>query len=97
MKIELREHKILFEVYKDHNKEYHANKVAVYCETEKKTLIDSNFLKSNQLEVVGCARSDYCYELRNEKPLENKVIFFNFCYSGKLIICNEHIYFGHTK
>ena len=77
------EHKILFEVYKDHNKEYHANKVAVYCETEKKTLIDSNFLKSNQLEVVGCARSDYCYELRNEKPLENKVVFFLWFNQGK--------------
>ena len=39
-------------------------------------MIDSNFLKSEQLEVVGCARSDYCYELRHEKPLDNKVVYF---------------------
>ena len=36
----------------------------------------TQIFKVNQLEVVGCARSDYCYELRNEKPLENKIIFF---------------------
>ncbi len=70
------EHKINFEVYRDQNKKHHANKVAVYCEYEKKNLTDSNFLKSNQLEVVGCARSDYCYELRDEKPLNNKVVYF---------------------
>lgn len=70
------EHIINFEVYRDQNKKHLANKVAVYCEYEKKNLIDSNFLKSEQLEVVGCARSDYCFELRNKKPLENKIVYF---------------------
>ena len=69
-------HELNFEVYRDQNKKHLANKVAVYCEYEKKNLIDSNFLEPGQLEVVGCARSDYCFELRDEKPLENKVVYF---------------------
>ena len=69
-------HIMNFEVYRDQNKKHLASKVAVYCEYEKKNLIDSNFLEPNQLEVVGCARSDYCYELRKEKPLENKIVYF---------------------
>ena len=39
-------------------------------------LTDSNCFESDQLEVVGCARSDYSYELRHEKPKENKVVYF---------------------
>lgn len=69
-------HTMNFEVYKNQNKKHLASKVAVYCEYEKKNLIDSNFLEPDQLEVVGCARSDYCFELRGEKPLENKIVYF---------------------
>ncbi len=69
-------HAMNFEVYRDQNKKHLADKVAVYCEYEKKNLINSNFLKPNQLEVIGCARSDYCFELRNKKPLENRIVYF---------------------
>ena len=70
------EQEIIFKTYRDQNKKNHANKVAVYCEYEKKILTDSNCFKSDQLEVVGCARSDYSYELRQEKPIENKIVYF---------------------
>ena len=63
-------------IYRDQNKKHLADKVAVYCEYEKKKLIDSNFLEPNQVEVTGCARSDYCFEIRNEKPLENTIVYF---------------------
>ncbi len=69
-------HKMNLIVYRDHNKKNLANKVAVYCEYEKKNLIDSNFLESSQVKVVGCARSDYCFELREIQPLENKIIYY---------------------
>ena len=69
-------HNMNFKVYRDHNKKNLANKVAVYCEYEKNNLIESNFLESSQLEVVGCARSDYCFELREIQPLENKIIYY---------------------
>jgi hypothetical protein len=69
-------HEMNLQVYRDHNKKYLADKVAVYCEYEKKNLIDSNILEPNQLEVVGCARSDYCFELRKIKPLDNRVVYF---------------------
>ena len=70
------EQEIIFKTYIDQNKKNHANKIAVYCEYEKKILTDSNLLESDQLEVVGCARSDYSYELRQEKPIENKIVYF---------------------
>ena len=70
------EQEIIFKTYRDQNKKNHANKVAVYCEYEKKFLIDSNCFESDQLEVVGCARSDFSYELRQEKPIENKIVYF---------------------
>ena len=69
-------HMMNFKVYRDHNKKNLANKVAVYCEYEKKNLIDSNFLEPSQLEVVGCARSDYCFDLREIQPLENNIIYY---------------------
>jgi hypothetical protein len=69
-------HEMNFEIYRDLNKKNLADKVAVYCEYEKKNLIDSNILESNQSEVIGCARSDYCFELRKKNPLENRLVYF---------------------
>ncbi len=67
---------INFEVYRDKNKKSLADKVAVYCENEKNILIDSNLLKPNQIEVIGCSRSGYSYELRDKKPSEKKIVYF---------------------
>ncbi|MFL2891566.1 MAG: hypothetical protein ACJZ4B_02575 [Candidatus Pelagibacter sp.] len=69
-------HMMTFKIYRDHNKKNLANKVAVYSENEKKKLVDTNLLESSQLEVVGCARSDYCFELREIQPKENKIIYY---------------------
>jgi hypothetical protein len=70
------EHLINLKVYRDQNKKNFASKVAVYCEYEKKNLITAKVFEPDQIEVVGCARSDDCFKLRNERPLENKVIYF---------------------
>ena len=65
-----------FKIYKEQNKKYLANKVAVYNEYEKNKLVDSNFLNINQVEVTGCARSSNCFEIRNTKPTDNKIVYF---------------------
>ena len=65
-----------FKIYRDKNKKHLASKVAVYSENEKKKLTGSNFLNSDQIEVTGCARSSNCFEIRNKKPLENKIVYY---------------------
>jgi len=70
------ESQINLENYKNHNKRFFANKVAVYCENEKDILIKSNVLKPNQIEVVGCSRSDFSFQMRETQPLDNQIVYF---------------------
>jgi len=67
---------INLKTYSTMNKKFLGDKVAVYCENEKKILIDSNVLKLNQVEVIGCARSDYSFKLRSQKPSHNQIVYF---------------------
>jgi hypothetical protein len=67
---------INFENYKKHNKRFFGDKIAVYCENEKKILIDSNVLSPEQIEVVGCSRSDFSYQMRKIKPIGNQIVYF---------------------
>lgn len=75
-----------FKIYKEQNKKYLANKVAVYNEYEKNKLVDSNFLNINQVEVTGCARSSNCFEIRNTKPTDNKIVYFMIYEEGQKFI-----------
>jgi len=70
-------------IYKDFNKKHFADKVAVYSEYEKKNLIESNFLKHDQIEVTGCARASNCFKIKNERPLQNKIVYFMIYEEGQ--------------
>ena len=65
-----------FKIYRDKNKKHLASKVAVYSENAKKQLVGSNFLNSNQIEVTGCARTSNCFEIRNDEPSVNKIVYY---------------------
>jgi hypothetical protein len=62
---------IFFKIYKKYNNKSLAHKITVYSESEKKRLIKSGVAKNFQVKVIGCPRSDYCFDLRNIKPKKN--------------------------
>jgi hypothetical protein len=47
--------------------------------------------------VVGCARSDYCFELRNKKPLENKIVYFMIEADRKICLMKKKIRLKNQK
>lgn len=67
---------INLQTYSEMNKRFYADKVAVYSENEKQLLIESNILNEDQIEITGCARSDYSYSLRSIPPAQNVMVYF---------------------
>ena len=67
---------INLKTYSTLNKKFYGDKIAVYCENEKKILIDSKILQEHQIEVIGCARTDYSYQLRDIPPNQNELVYF---------------------
>ncbi len=72
----LEESFINFEIYSKMNKKFFGDKVAVYSENEKQLLLDSNILQKDQVEVTGCSRTDYSYNLRDYTPYQNEIVYF---------------------
>ncbi len=72
----LEESIINLKTYSSMNKKFNGNKIAVYCENEKNILIESKILNKNQIEITGCARTDYCYQLRDITPNQNELVYF---------------------
>lgn len=67
---------INLKTYSTMNKKFYGDKIAVYCENEKKILIESRILQEQQIEVTGCARTDYSYQLRDIHPNQNELVYF---------------------
>jgi len=67
---------INLQTYSKMNKKFFADKVAVYSENEKQLLMDSNILSDNQIEVTGCSRSDFSYNLRTHTPSQNVIVYY---------------------
>ncbi len=67
---------INLENYLIHNKKFFGDKIAVYCENEKNILIKSNVLNQDQIEVVGCSRSDFSFKMREINPIKNQIVYF---------------------
>jgi len=67
---------INLQTYSKMNKKFFGDKVAVYSDNEKQLLIESKILTENQIEVTGCSRSDFSYNLRAHPPSQNVVVYY---------------------
>ena len=69
------EKKYRVHVLKKKNEKFEGHKMALYSNSAKKYLIESNFVNKNKLEVVGCPRLSESFSLKKFIP-KNQILYY---------------------
>ena len=62
-------------IIKKKKQKFNGYKIAIYSDYGKKILVQSNLVKKNKIEVVGCARLSRSFSIRKIKP-KNQILYY---------------------
>ena len=62
-------------IIKKKKQKFNGYKIAIYSDYGKKLLVQSNLVKKNKIEVVGCARLSRSFSIRKIKP-KNQILYY---------------------